>query len=199
LAHHQFAVANSAVTLINNTWRNSRAEISASEMQIATTAKTGSINPSGVIAGIDVDFSGFHGFLRAADGTITTFDVPGLAGISSINPSGAVTGYRGDPIGFHGFVRAADGTITSFDVPGIQSDPRTSSINPSGAITGYNYIFNGEHAVGFVRAPDGAITTFEAPDAFDTFANSINPSGTIAGYYEDLNGFHGFVRNKPHK
>src|SRR5215471_6335252 len=54
------------------------------------------INKQGEIAGywIDPAFA-FHGFVRAADGTITSFDWPG--GIStvaeSINDAGAIAGY----------------------------------------------------------------------------------------------------------
>src|SRR5438552_14348032 len=61
-----------------------------------------------------------HGFVRAVDGTITTFDVPGSVDTNarSINTNGTVTGdYHDGSLG-HGFVRAADGTIATFDVPG---------------------------------------------------------------------------------
>lgn len=51
----------------------------------------------------------FHGFVRAANGTITSFDVPGASqGIFalSINPMGAITGYYTDASGVnHGFLR----------------------------------------------------------------------------------------------
>jgi hypothetical protein len=43
----------------------------------------GTINPSGAVSGGYFDPSGlYHGFVRAADGTITTFDIPG----AGINP-----------------------------------------------------------------------------------------------------------------
>jgi predicted membrane protein len=81
-----------------------------------------SINTAGMIAGYYEDISHF-GFIRAADGTFTTFNAPG-AGIYgtvaySINTAGAVAGWYFDANSLaHGFVRAADGTITSFDPPG---------------------------------------------------------------------------------
>jgi hypothetical protein len=68
----------------------------------------------------------YHGFLRAPDGTFTTFDAPG-AGTGayqgtfaiSINPAGAITGYYTDASNVdHGFLRARDGTITTFEAPG---------------------------------------------------------------------------------
>jgi hypothetical protein len=54
-----------------------------------------------------------HGFVRAADGTISDFDAPGSAGTSanSINGEGVIAGaYTDANIVWHGFVRAADGT-----------------------------------------------------------------------------------------
>src|SRR2546422_37705 len=89
-----------------------------------------SVNQTGATTGVYSDARGAsHGFLRAPDGTITTFDVPGAGtGVSqgtcaqSINDSGAITGWYVDPKGtngaIHGFLRAPDGTITTFDVPG---------------------------------------------------------------------------------
>ena len=82
-----------------------------------------------------------YGFLRAADGTFTTFDPPGSAYTtpSSINDGGVITGsYSGPTLPIHGFVRSADGTFTAFDVPGAtQTEP--SSINSSNEITGNWY------------------------------------------------------------
>jgi hypothetical protein len=92
-----------------------------------------SINDAGQITGFETDSnSAHHGFVRAADGTITEFD-----------PTGAGTGYGqgtmalsidagGDAAGayidsssvYHGFVRTADGTITNFDVSGERVETR---------------------------------------------------------------------------
>ena len=88
----------------------------------AVTAAEG-INLAGTIAGLYADASFvFHGFLRAPDGTITTFDAPGAVNgttPSGINPAGAIAGTYSDAsfVG-HGFLRAPDGTITTFDPPG---------------------------------------------------------------------------------
>ena len=72
----------------------------------------------------------YHGFLRAPDGTITSFDAPGACsastcggsgtyGVMSINPAGAITGSYFDPSDLrHGFLRAPDGTFTTVDAPG---------------------------------------------------------------------------------
>jgi len=84
--------------------------------------------PGGGVIGYYIDDMGFafHGFLRAPDGTITTFDAPG-AGTSyplgtfaeSINTVGAITGFYQDGSSvYHGYLRAPGGTLTSFDAPG---------------------------------------------------------------------------------
>ena len=64
-----------------------------------------SINPAGAITGYYIDASYMsHGFLRAPDGSFTTFDAPGLyMRPQSINPAGAITGYYYDWT-HHGFL-----------------------------------------------------------------------------------------------
>ena len=68
-----------------------------------------SINASGVSTGhyYPDDYTA-HGVVRAADGTITEFDVPGFETTPlSINNSGAVTGYYAGSDGYpHGFIAA---------------------------------------------------------------------------------------------
>ena len=86
-----------------------------------------SINAGGEITGMYFDTNNaYHGFLRAADGTITEFDAPG-AGTGghrgttplSIDAAGDITGIYTDNSALrHGFMRAANGTITDFDVTG---------------------------------------------------------------------------------
>lgn len=75
------------------------------------------INSEGEIAGYDNDGHDLnHGFLRARNGTITTFDAPG-AGTApgqgtvadDINPEGVITGFYFDANNVsHGFVREGD-------------------------------------------------------------------------------------------
>ena len=96
-------------------------------------------SPNGpFISGVD------HGFVRAPNGAITTFDVPG-AGTGafqgtlpqSISSAGTIVGYYFDASNVsHGFVRASDGAITTFDPPGSQGT-FPASFNPPGAIVGY--------------------------------------------------------------
>ena len=77
------------------------------------------INPEGVIAGDYADASFvFHGFVRAKDGTITTFDPPSSIGTfmadgGCINPAGLIVGQYFDATFVqHGFVRAPDGAVS---------------------------------------------------------------------------------------
>jgi hypothetical protein len=87
-----------------------------------------SINPGGAIAGYYLDVSGVaHGFLRAPNGTFTTFDAPGAGtttfpqgtSASNLNPSSAIDGFYIDASNVaHGYLRARNGVITTFDAPG---------------------------------------------------------------------------------
>jgi hypothetical protein len=66
------------------------------------------INPAGAITGYYQDGSALRGFLRARDGTFTTFDPLGSIDTFAlaINPAGTITGWYIDA-GFlgHGFLR----------------------------------------------------------------------------------------------
>jgi hypothetical protein len=78
------------------------------------------MNDSGTITGYYIDANNiFHGFVRAADGTITTFDPPNstVTGPFGINSAGTISGaYQDLNYTEHGFLRAADGMITVVDV-----------------------------------------------------------------------------------
>jgi hypothetical protein len=163
------------------------------------TIPTG-INPEGAITGWFYDPGGvLHGFVRAADGTVTAFDAgpAGPAGTGTapigINPAKVTTGAYLDAVGgFHGFVRNADGTITVFDAGPHVTNP--TGINPRGEITG-SYVDASFMGHGFVRSADGTITTFDA-GLSATFPTGINPRGEITGYAFDMptGSSHGFVR-----
>jgi hypothetical protein len=155
-----------------------------------------SINPAGAIAGTYSDGVTFlpdgsvlcvaHGFLRAKNGTIATFDAPGAdtnpldCGINGtealgINPEGIILGDYTDTNGnSHAYLRATDATFTIFDPPGpialfnsLFRGPTPLYMNPQGVITGAYFQtisgnpFGGNYRV-FVRATDGTFTTFDA-------------------------------------
>jgi hypothetical protein len=140
---------------------------------------TGGINPAGEITGDSCDAVTCHGFLRASDGAITTFDVPGSAFTNgnSINRAGAITGNDGDASGvFHGYLRSPDGSFTIFDAPGAGTGANQGTggfgINAAGTITGF--CIDANNAMhGFVRTKHGDITTFDPPGAGTT---SLPPS-----------------------
>ena len=127
------------------------------------------IDAAGDIAGTYSDSKNIrHGFYRTANGTITTFDPPGVGtGIRliqgtlpfSISPSGnAISGLYSDATGvYHGFVRnTASGAISTFDAPGA-----------------------------------GAAGTSAFPG---TVAFAVNDTGNLAGAYTDSKGVvHGFL------
>ena len=133
------------------------------------------INPAGAITGFYWDDrSVAHGFLRAPDSRITTFDAPGAG-------SETVSGFYGTAVGLGG-----QGTYAI-------------AINPEGAIAG-TYIDKDNVMHGFLRSPDGRFTTIDVPGAgkgfaLGTEADNINSMGTIAGSYADANSvWHGFLR-----
>jgi hypothetical protein len=145
-----------------------------------------------------------HGFLRATDGTFTTFDPTGSTATYAfgLNDEGAITGDYFDSSGMcHGFLRATDGTFTTFDPTG-STCTTSGNLNDFGVIGGY-YSDSSGVSHGFLRVPDGAITTFDAPGAgtgsgqgtFDFFLDVLNELGAITGYYVDANNVsHGYVR-----
>jgi hypothetical protein len=106
------------------------------------TQPTG-INAAGTITGVFFDAKlQDHGFIRTADGTIVTFDVPSAVlgpkyegtKPASINDQGTVTGAYNGKYGLtHGFIRTSDGTITTFSPV---ADAAPESINDAGVIVG---------------------------------------------------------------
>ena len=102
------------------------------------------INTAGVIAGAYFGTGSVaHGFVRAANGTITTFDPASVAttragssnGIwangtvpTAIDTAGDIVGSYTDTNNVrHGFLRTAAGAVTPFDAPGAATTPCSSS------------------------------------------------------------------------
>jgi hypothetical protein len=89
-----------------------------------------------------------HGFVRSAQGTISTYDTPGAgtgAGQGTLpesnNTPGAITGqYIDGTFVNHGFLRNQQGSFSVFDVPGAGTGAGQGTIpldnNDAGAITG---------------------------------------------------------------
>jgi hypothetical protein len=174
------------------------------------------INPEGAITGnyssgqCPDPPSQYCGFLRAPDGTFTSFFPPSGAHFinpTAINPEGTITAWYTDAFTnntqgtFHSFVRTRDGTFTSFDAPGAGTGVFFGTvalgINPEGTITGYYVDVNGVFH-GFLRSRDGTFTSIDYPGTTGgTSAVAINPEGTITGFYPNAAGaFPGFVRTR---
>jgi hypothetical protein len=182
------------------------------------------INNKGEIAGNYWDVNLLpHAFIRAPNGTITTFDAPGAGSDPSqgqgtfyaysnyqffycLNSAGTYTSaYTDSDNGGHGFLRAPNGAFTTFDPPGAGKGAYQGtvaiSINPAGQIAG-SYVDENYVGYGFVRDKSGKFTTFAVPGQGTTFGqyqgvvvNNNNPAGAVAGWYNDANTVaHGFVR-----
>ena len=151
---------------------------------LAEGTKPVGINATAGIAGAYVAPSiVYHGFIRASNGTISTFSAPD-AGTSiysaqgteptSINSSGEVAGIYLDSSNVpHGFVRTASGTFTEFNAPGggsfTNENDRTlgismMNIDAAGDVAG-SYFDKKFAQHGFLRAANGTFTTIDAPGA----------------------------------
>lgn len=158
------------------------------------------INSSGAIAGGYVDANEVsHGFIRAANGTITTFDVKAAgtsnvqgteggftrSGCNAFNDAGALTGsYIDGSNVLHGFVRAANGAITTFDQPSGSYAFYPTSISVNGTmVAGFYQDSFGSHS--FTRSSNGVLTTFDPSNASASSVSSsvlgMNAAGTMVG------------------
>ena len=139
-----------------------------------------------------------QGFVRAPDGTFTTFSPKGSYGTYpwSINRKGVVGGSYFDANSIsHGFVRSAKGRITTFDPPGSVYT-NVAAINDASSITG-SYIDSNSVRHGFVRHSDGTVTSIDPTGSIGTDAEGINTNGDIVGYYNlstRRRRTHGFLR-----
>jgi hypothetical protein len=162
------------------------------------------IDPRGAVAGCYTDSNSVgHGFVRASNGALTTFNFPDpaiyFAGCSfdygwffsgiplvGINPSGAITGSYFQPISgnpftgnYRGFLRAKDGSFTTFDAVPSPSLPCCTwtfgiAINPAGTVAGYDNDYNSVNH-GFVRPSNGTVTILDAPGAGTGFNQGTWP------------------------
>jgi hypothetical protein len=142
----------------------------------------------------------YHGFLYAADGTITYLPdpVPGPSNLlGGINNQGAVTGYYTED-GFataHGYIYEKD-SFTFFDFPG-SSYTVPNRITDSGTVCGY-FIDGQGNAHGFVRDKKGTFTQIDVPGALGTVVYGMNDHGDIVGLFGDQTTLtlHGFLLRK---
>jgi probable HAF family extracellular repeat protein len=154
----------------------------------AVTTYATAINDQGVVTGSFVDSANaIHGFVRATDGSFTTFDLDGIA-VNGINNKGWVVGsYQR----YFGFIRKPNGHVTSFTVD-QQHDLLTTGINAQGDVCGILRDSQTGADTGFVRSADGTLQEISLGSPTDVLG--INDSGTVTGYYVAQNVAYGFVR-----
>jgi len=188
-----------------------------SQLPSGTAANQGTmpvgINDFGVITGNYVDGNNLsHGFVRTANGKITTFDPPGASQGTypgNINNFGVIAGtfYDANFVS-HGFVRTAEGKFTVFDSPaavGGNIGTYSAFINDLGMIAGSYYDANTNVEYGYLRWPNGHFDQYAAPKAgtveySGTDVHAVNLEGTATGMifnHTDSTGgqeSHAFVR-----
>lgn len=161
-----------------------------------------SVNDSMVVTGYYLESGGYpRGFLRNADGDITTFVVSGssLTSPVAINAAGEIAGNSVTGSDFYGFVRYANGSIATFNPGGTYPGyTDVAGINKEGIVVGGYAPTNGvppEH--GFIRNLNGTITTFDVPGSDRTQPVAINNAGEITGVYWFDGNVHegGFIRS----
>jgi Bacterial Ig domain len=144
------------------------------------------------------------GFIRAPDGTIATFGVPGSLNtfLGGINNHGQIVGGfnidAGEEALLFGFIRNADGLFSAFNVPNEEGNPlwtKADDINDAGDIVGLFRPEAGEEAIqGFLRKADGTILRFSLPGFEEARFTDINNRGVISGFGIDAEGaFHAVV------
>ena len=121
------------------------------------------ISNNGVIVGTYALNGVPHGFMRASNGAITTFDPEGSVATQgyAVNSSGTTAGYfftySGSPA--QGFTRTADGTFVNFSVTGAAST-FAQDLNDNNEVTGTYYDTNGEPH-GYDYTAQGEFTFFD--------------------------------------
>jgi hypothetical protein len=142
-----------------------------------------------------------RGFLREADGTITTFGISGSVWTEpeSINAAGNVTGYyEVVPGTSHGFLRYAAGRTITFDPPAAPGVPvpqgQPVSINQFDEIAG-NYLYPLAASDGFTRSRARVFTTIGFGEGADykTVVTGLNANGTVVGYTASANTLTSFL------
>jgi len=152
---------------------------------VSTTAPV-VISPAGAITGWcngqqqELD----TGFVRATDGSMTTFTVPHAAITipQGANRKGWIVGcyFRNVRRRLDAFLRDPSGTTREFYVPGATGGAIASVVNNSQTVAGEAIIDGNSKQQGFVRTADGKSTIFGDPDTGYGIAG-INDAGTIAG------------------
>jgi len=157
-----------------------------------------SINTQADIAGTFKNTTGYHGFLRHADGSFEVIDYPGGHDTQDfgVNDHGEVIGMYTDANDVVHAFRRLGGVLSNIDLPdAVETVP--FSVNNAGQIAGEMIKTDGTAGYGYVQRADGSFELFSHPAAppESTFFISINNRGEILGAYLDADGAqHNFLR-----
>lgn len=146
------------------------------------------LSSKNVVTGYQNGDNGLHLFVRAADGTLTTFDIPhgNDPSAAGVNRKGYIAGTSYKDYNSNtgrGFLRLSDGTTKTFQiVSGYETD--AYALNVHDAVCGNYYDSSGAYH-GYIRK-GSSVTTIDAPGSSGaTGCTGINDNGAVAGYYYD--------------
>lgn len=127
-----------------------------------------------------------EGFLRSADGTVSTFFASGQSNdettVEAFNSRDQIAGYFYDAsYHLHGFIRQPDGTVEVIDAPNA-GYTNITALNDRGYAAGMFADDSGWH--GILVAPNGKQTVFDVPTTQFFLVTGINDDGAITGWYE---------------
>ncbi len=146
----------------------------------STSSRATGISSNGLVTGSFVSAGKSRGFLRAADGSITSFDVPASTNTYplGINASGVVVGGFDNTNGQRrGFLRRADGTFVTYEQSGLSTE--VTAINDAGLIAGR--LFNGTISSG-VRLN----ASLQATGNLTYPATGISGAGFLTGVFPQV-------------
>ena len=192
--------------------------------EITTFAVPGSIATEPISIDTAGDVTGFYqlssasgpiaqGFIRTADGTITTFGDSAQTGDPAsfwaqpvaIDTAGEVVGnYPDVSYAAVSFIRSATGTIGAFTLSEGASYPTfVSAMNDAGEIVGYTTSEMFDSSQGFMASihgplpspTNGTTTEIFVPGSEGTFPTAINAGQTVVGCSFANNLYQDFIRN----
>ncbi|MBL9137340.1 MAG: choice-of-anchor M domain-containing protein [Verrucomicrobiales bacterium] len=152
-----------------------------------TATFAGGLNAAGTTAGFYRNATNAeiqHGFLRSADGTVTTIDgdVPGFTYLWRINDAGQANGYwfEDDPFFIRSFRRDTNGALNVLVYPGSPMGTVARGMNDAGILTGWKW--DEAFALQGVVIEGTNFTQVFSVEGWDnTLPGDINNHGDIAG------------------
>jgi hypothetical protein len=204
-----YYISNSGVT--GGFVRSEDGQISTFNVPGSILTEPVSINAAGDIAGFYEVSSGTpgapvpEGFIRSANGTITTFGSTALpAQPVAINAAGEVVGNYPN-ITFSGvvFIQSPTGSLTDFTLSdGASYSTFVTGLNDGGEIVGYTSSESVGQSQGFLINSQGplpspvdntGVTAISVSGSTGTFPTAINADETVVGCYFANNVYQDFV------